>query len=140
VELDLGKANILILNPDLTFTEKRQKTQETEIKFKNDYAPTFSPGLSVFSETGIPKWKFWRTHRKLILILDGAAKAFEMKTPKKLEPNYWTTEERRKFVAKVVAKSKAEQKPMSNWQFVILALMVGLGLLIQFLVARRVGF
>jgi len=140
VEIDLGNADIITLNPDMTFSEKTRKTQETEIKFKGDYTPTFSPGLSVFSETGIPKWKFWRKHRKLIVILDGAAKAFELKTPKTLSPSYWTREERRKFVAKVVAKSKAEQKPMTNWQFGILALMVGIGLLIQFLVARRIGF
>jgi len=127
----MGKPNVLILNPDMTFKEKRHKTSEDRIHIKREWNPQFSPGKSVFSEVGIRRWRFWRRARKLIVLADGSLQAFELQInnpgENELKPHYWDLKEIRKFVAKVLAKSKAQQRSISNTQLIMI--LAGLGII-----------
>jgi len=126
--LTLAKTNVIILNADQTFEDKKITPEGTNLKLDKDWSPSFTPGKSVFSERDIPKWQFWRRERKIIIIADESMKAFELeaKGKNKIVSSLWTRTEIKKFIAKVIAKSKAAQKPFSNWQ--VIALLIGLGL------------
>lgn len=138
--LKMGKVTVLKINADMTFTEKTRKTEKNSVKMSKTQSPSFSVGKSVFKEEEHRWWQFWKKRRNLLLWLDGAGKCFELASPKKIEPNFWTDEEKEKFIAKTVAKSKSEQKPFSTAQFFLLvALGIGV-ILLQIISMRGVRF
>jgi hypothetical protein len=100
----------------MTFSEKKVKTVETKILLDKNITPEFTPGKSVFHETGISKIKFWKNQRKLIIVAEGSLKAFEFTEQTGFVPHWWTLDEARKFVAQMIAKTKGAMKPFSNWQ------------------------
>lgn len=122
----MGKVDTLILHPDMTFEEKKKKTESTNIDMGKDYKPSFSMGRSVFKEIGISRLKFWRRSRNLIILLKGAHKAFELhdSATHELDANYWTMKEKQDFIKKLIAKSKAAQRAISLSHFVILAILL----------------
>jgi len=65
--LTLAKTNVIILNADQTFEDKKITPEGTNLKLDKDWSPSFTPGKSVFSERDIPKWQFWRKERKIII-------------------------------------------------------------------------
>ena len=71
--------------------------------------------------------------------LEGASKMFELMSPKKIDPNYWSKKDKEKFVSKSIAKSKAEQKSMTNWQFAGLAVIGVASIVFLFFIASRLG-
>lgn len=129
----MGKVNTITLNPDMTFEEKKRKTQSKQIVIDKDYSVTLTPGRSVFSEVGLSRWKPWKKPRNLVIHLDRAQKAFELHdgATRELDPNYWTQEEEKKFVKKIIAKSKAEQKVISLSYFLILTIMMIIIIILQ---------
>jgi len=141
----MAKAEVLILKPSTMSYELAQKKAEgTEIVIDKDRAATFTPGLSQFREE-IPKLfglipRFWVYPKTLLIYLEGASKCFELRSPKKLNPSYWTDSGRKKFVRKVVAKSKAEQKAITTWQFFVLLGVGAVGILLTILQMRGMAF
>lgn len=148
-----GISNVLTLHPDMTFTETKEKTEHDkiiEIKGKiskeTSLVASFKMGVSLFKER--KTWsslKFWKHQRHLLIRLDGATKCFYLEPPKdkdaesQLLGGYWTESEAKKLIAKLVAKSKADQKSMSRWEFVFLALISILNLVVVFLIAKGMG-
>lgn len=143
----MKKTNVIILHADQTFVDKKVQAEGINLPLDKNWTPSFTPGKSVFSERNIPKWQFWRHARRIIIIPDEAMKAFELelegigkKAKGKIISSLWTKKEKVKFIAKVIAKSKAAQKPFSNWQ--VIALLVGLGIIavLQLLSMKGVRF
>ncbi len=134
----MGKVNTIILNPDMTFEEKKVKTQSDNLKLEKHYTPSFSLGRSVFKEIGVSRIKPWKKARNLILLVDGSNKAFEMHDgkAKEIEPGYWTRKEKEKFVNKVIAKSKADQKIINTTHFIIIMVGIVFIIVLQFLMMR----
>ena len=127
-----GKVSVITLNPDQTFTEKKKKTDVDNVEVSKNNKPSFSIGRSVFHEL-IPRWKRWllgRKERNLLIYIDGANSCFELKgkeTLESYESHIWSRKEKEKYINKLSAKSKAEQKAIETWQFFLLA---GLGIAI----------
>lgn len=137
----LGKISTIELHPDMTFREIMRKTDENQIITAKNEKVNFSLGQSVFSETGISRFKFWRRPRKIAIFVDGAFSAFNLgiDTPLTLESKLWTKAEIKKYVSQLVAKSKAEQKTMSNWQTFFLFGGMILNLVMTIVLMRSVG-
>lgn len=150
---------VLRIYLDQTFTEKNAKIEQDKLILKRsekDYTPEFSPGRSVFKERPFPialkMIKFWKKRRTLILLLDGQPKAVTLDPPEakddkeikdedyKLSFSFGTLATVKRFIYKLVAKSKAEQKPISNIQFTILAIFLGIIVVFQLLIMKGVTF
>lgn len=133
----MGKVSVIKLNPDMTFEEKRKKTSENVIEMKGVWKPNFKIGRSVFREL-VSKWKFWKKSRNIVIVGDGFPSCFEMydSSTKELDPNFGTMKDKQRFVSKLIAKSKSEQKTIDTTHFIII--MVGIAFLavLQFLVLK----
>jgi len=137
-----GKVTVITLNPDVTFREQKKRTDVTNIVMDKNNKPSFTIGRSVFREL-LPKWKklFGRKERNLVIYMEGATSCFEVTQDMKLESHerdIWSKKEKEKYINKLTAKSKAEQKAIETWQFYLLA---GLGitvLALQLLIARGI--
>jgi hypothetical protein len=53
---------------------------------------------------------------------------------------FGTPEEKKKFIAKMIAKSKADQGPIKTWQFALLAVLMGIVIVIQVMMMRGQTF
>jgi len=137
-----GKVSVITLNPDMTFRERKKRTDITNINISKHDKPSFVIGRSVFREL-LPKWKklFGRKERNLVFHMAGATSCFEVTMDMKLESHerdIWSKREKEKYINKLTAKSKAEQKAIETWQFFLLA---GLGitvLILQLVIARGI--
>jgi len=138
----MGKVNALILYPDMTFEEKKVKTDATNVIIDKHYSPSFSMGRSVFKEIDIPRLKFWRKPRNIIILVDGSDRAMELhdSATGEVEIGHWTRKEKEKFVRKIVAKSVARQRAISMGHFVILALMIGVVIILQIMLMKGMRF
>jgi hypothetical protein len=130
----LGKSTVILLRPNMTFEEKRLTVIENQVQLDKDIKPSFTPGRSVFHETGVSKFKFWKNRRKLIILAEGALQAFEYIENPGLVPHWWTLADAKKFVAQMIAKTKGQMKPFSNWQVFAIC-----GLLIFIIVLQLLG-
>jgi len=99
----MGKVNALILYPDMTFEEKKVKTDATNVVIDKHYSPSFSMGRSVFKEVDIPRLKFWRKPRNIIILVDGSDRAMELhdSATGEVEIGHWTRKEKEKFWVEV---------------------------------------
>lgn len=154
---------IIRLYLDNTFEEKYVATEQDKIilhRKEKDYTPTFIPGKSVFREKPFNFLKrilmFWKKPRNLIILLDGAPKALTLDLPDNFDRdkdpsdlmdtdlvlgfNFGTLKDLKRFVYKVVAKSKADQKPISNMMFTVLVVILSLVLVFQILLMKGVKF
>ena len=137
-----GKVSVITLNPDMTFKEQKKKTDVDNVDISKNNKPSFSIGRSVFHEL-IPRWKrllLGRKERNLLIYCDGANSCFELndKSLESHESHIWSQKEKEKYINKLSAKSKAEQKAIETWQFFLLA---GLGIMVlvcQLLIMRGI--
>lgn len=137
---------LLRLFPDMTFEEKNRRTEQDKIKISKEYTPSFKIGTSVFRERPRPflirLLVFWKRPRNLALIIDGAPQSMSLEVERGDKPalsfNFGTMKDTIKFVYQIVAKSKGEQKPISNTQFLVLALLLGAVLMFQFMLMKGV--
>lgn len=130
-----GKATVITLNADMTFTEKKKKTEATNVVVDKHTSPSFELGRSVFKEL-IPRWRkiLGRKPRELILYLSGANHCFDLDSDGKLESHkedLWSETEKTKFINKLVLKLKAQQQILSNVQFYVIAALLGIILVLQ---------
>lgn len=140
--------SIIRLFTDKTFEETKKTPKDNKLPISNIYTPEFGEGESVFKErlSASNKFKFWKKQRNLIILVDGCPKATELRITASegekpcLYFNFGTMKEAWAYIAKVVAKSKADQKPISTWQFVILAVMMGGIIALQFALMKGVKF
>jgi len=136
-----GKVKLIELNPDMTFTEKKKKTESNNVVESKHNSPSFVLGRSVFKEI-IPRWKrvlLLKKPRNILLYLSGANSCFDIDPKGELESHknhLWSKTEKEKFINKLVAKLKGEQRPMTNLQFIVLAGLLVFILVMQFLVLR----
>lgn len=119
-----GKATVIELNADMTFRERKRKTEENHIKVSKNKSPSFVIGRSIFREL-IPFWKkvlLFKRSRNLILYFTGANSCFSVskQSLNSYESQLWSEKEKEDYVNKLIAKSRAELKPMSNFQFFII--------------------
>ena len=138
---------VIRLYQDMTFEEKTIKAEENNLKINKDYNAKFKLGVSVFKERPFKILQrvliFWKKRRNLFILLDGCPSTFSLEPSKNgkepaLNLNFGSMTDTTKFIHKVVAKSKAEGKPMSNTQFMVLALLVGAVLMFQFMIMKGV--
>lgn len=137
-----GKVSVITLNPDMTFREQKKRTEVDNVDLSKHNKPSFTIGRSVFREL-IPRWKRWllgRKERNLVLYFAGANSCFEVNSEgfESHESHIWSQKEKEKYINKLSAKSKAEQKAIETWQFFLLA---GLGIMIlvcQFAIMRGI--
>ena len=137
--------NLIRIYPDMTFTEKKVKTWEDKIQLDKHYTPEFKIGTSVFKERAFNPLKkilmFWKKPRNLLLLVDACPSAVHLEGSNPhpaLAFNFGTMKDTEKFLYKVVAKSKSESKPISNTQFLVLALLLGAVLMFQFMLMKGI--
>jgi hypothetical protein len=146
-------AKLLRLYTDMSFEEKTVKVSEDKIilrRGETDYTPSFGIGKSVFREKRKISFLMpWKRPRNLIILLDGAPQAISLEsTPgengEPLRPalalNFGTLKDAKRFIYKMVAKSKADQKPITNMQFTVMAILIGAVLVFQFMIMKGVKF
>lgn len=130
---------LIRLYPDMTYLRKKRKIQDDKIivSKKDDYKLSLTMGASVFRERK-PAWKFWRSGKDIAILMDGSPKALTLdpKDAPTLNLQFGTKEDTKKFITRVVAKSKADQKPITNIQFLIIAMLLGLVVVLQFMAMR----
>lgn len=143
-----GKSNLIELYPNMTFKELEAKSEADNLKITKHDAPSFKIGASVFREIISPlNWKryiplMWRNRkpRNLIIHLNGANSCFELDVPKNALESFkhhlWSPKEKEKWMNKLLAKSKAEQKIISTTQFYVLVIMLGIIAVLQILTMR----
>ncbi len=140
--------SIIRLFLDKTFEEIKKTPKENKLPISPAYIPGFGEGASVFRErlSAQNKFMFWKKPRNLVILVDGCPKATELKIGNAdgdkpcLYFNFGTMKEAWAYIAKVVAKSKADQKPIQTWQFVVLAVMIGGIIALQFALMKGVKF
>lgn len=137
-----GKANVITLNPDMTFTERKRPTESNNVVISKFSSPSFTLGTSVFSEL-IPRWKqvlFGRKPRRLLLWLSGANQCFRLDmTKQELESfkrDLWNQKEKEDFAKKLLAKQKADQKIIDTKQFFVIMAGIVILIFMQFLILR----
>lgn len=142
----MGKLTVLRLFPEQTFEEKKKKTEETHIlgiKSKvKDYEPTFSLGKSVFTETNISMFKFWKNPRKLVILMDGSFQTYSVDSKDDkpyISSNFGTLEERTTFTVKTIKKARAEMREMGNLNVVLIILLIVV-LATQIMIMKGVRF
>ena len=138
---------LIRLFQDMTFEEKKIKAEENNLKINNDYSAKFKLGVSVFKERPFNFLKrilmFWKKPRSLFILLDGCPETFSLEQPKEgerpaLNLNFGSVRDAVKFINKVVNKSKADTKSMSNMQFIVIALLIIMVLMFQFLIMKGI--
>ena len=135
---------VIRIFPDMTFEETKRRTREDKIIIDKDYTPEFKIGTGVFIERmTFLKRLMLKRKRNLILLVDGAPMATHLEGSNPhpaLAFDFGTREDTQKFLYKIVAKSKADQKPISNMQFTILAVLIGIVVVFQFMLMKGVTF
>ena len=145
--------NLIRLYLDMTFSETKTKAEENKIVVDKNYTPTFKMGTSIFRErkTKFSRLKFWKRRRNLVILIDGCPRVTHLEeiplstndkglTTPALAFEFGTRSDTTKFIYKLIAKSKAELKSMSNTQFLILAFLCGIIVVFQILLMRGVSF
>jgi len=133
----MGKQRAIKLFINKTFREKKFGCNRNIIKDgKNECE--FEPACC-FDEVGIPRWKFWKRPRSLILFVDGAVKALRFsKTTEEMRP-FWTQKEEEELIKRQMKKSLAKHKPMTWMQFIVLLIPVGIILILLLKIATYLG-
>lgn len=137
--------SIIRLFPDMTFEERTVKTQSDQFKVGENKIISFKIGTSVFKErrSRFQRLKFWKKRRNLLLWVNDTPSAMHLEgsNPHPALTIPWGTEKDiSKMINRVVNKSKAEQKPISNTQFFVLAILGILNLVFMFMLMRGVNF
>lgn len=123
--IELGKKQRgiqLMLNRK--FREKDFKTQENKVIPEKGDEVRYSPACVFDEEKTWSKFKFWRHPRKLIFFVEGTVEALKFNAKMKGMNPFWSKKETRDFVHKLVAKTKAEQKPMKWSQFIVIMIVL----------------
>lgn len=148
--------NLIRLFPDMTFEELSKRTAENKVLMDKDYQPDFKIGASVFRERPQNVLKryvfFWKKARNLMILIDGNPSAIDFINPAlngppeagKQKPwlglNFGSEKDTKRFIAKLMAKAKVDQKPMSNFQFLGIAGLLIAVLMFQFLLMKGITF
>ena len=140
--------NLIRLFQDMTFNERKVKIKENKILIDKNYTPDFILGTSVFRERPKPFLirliTFWKRPRNLLVLVDGASRAAQLLGDEENHPalafSFGDRQDAERFLYKIVAKSKADQKPLSNFQFILLALLIGMVVVLQFMLMKGVQF
>jgi hypothetical protein len=123
----------------MTYLRKKRKIQDDKIivSKKDNYTPSLTLGASVFRERK-PAWKFWSRGKDICILMDGSPKALTLdpKDVPALNLQFGTKEETTRFISKVVAKSKADQKPITNMQFMMIAMLLVIVVVLQVMAMR----
>lgn len=143
------KIDLFILHPDNTHSRKRCKVNEGRAEVpsgfmgikKKDWKPRLSAGLSVFPERATSIWQKLGLKRKqrLALVVEGSPFCFELDPRDGLLDDHWTFAEARKFIAKLVSLAASKQKIFSNWQVLLLFGGMGIVMILEYLIIRRIG-
>lgn len=133
---------LIRLFQDMTYIRKKRKVQDDKVLVsrKENYTPSLTLGTSIFKERK-PFWKFWTHGKDIAILLDGCNHVLTLEKSEEkpsLNLQFGTKEETVRFISKVVAKSKADQKPITNFQFLIMAMLLGLIVVLQFMAMRGV--
>lgn len=146
--------NLIRLYQDFTFIEKKIQAEENKLTVdkKNEYVAKFKAG-SIFRErrTFLQRMMVWRKPRNLVILLDGCPTALSLEQeffkhegteePKPaLNLNFGTLKDTKKFIVKLILKTKADLKPISNMQFIVIAVLLAMVLVFQILLMRGVTF
>jgi len=137
----------------MTFSEIKTKAEENKIVVDKNYTPTFKMGTSIFRErkTKFSRLKFWKRSRNLAILIDGCPKVTHLEeisldpkdkslTTPALAFEFGTRMDTIRFIYKLIAKSKAEHKPISNMQFLVLTILLVVIVVFQILLMRGVSF
>lgn len=126
----MGKQRAIELRTNRTFREKKFPLEGNKLIPKKGEEVRFSPGCVFDEEKTWNRLKFWRSPRKLIFYVKGTVEAIKFNENMKGLNPFWDMGEAGDFVHKLIAKTKAEQKPMKWSQFIILAIMLGVNIVL----------
>lgn len=140
---------LITLFADMTFKEKKTKSQEDNLPISKDKSVKFSLGQSIFTErlTTLDYLKIWKRRRSIAIMLDGSDKVMHLEkelnedgTVKTLafSLEYGTAKAAESMVARTAAKNTVEKKPLSNTQFIVIAVLLGLVVVLQLMMLRGV--
>jgi hypothetical protein len=133
--------SLIRLYQDMTYIRKKRPTQDNKILVskKEEYQAEITMGASIFRERK-PSWKFWTHGKDIAILLDGCPKVLTLE-PLQGKPalnlQFGSREDTNKFINKVVNKSKADTKPITNLQFIVLAMLIGIVVVLQIIIMQR---
>ncbi len=84
-------------------------------------------------------WRWFKKKRSGVFWVDGMLNALNWAEIKEGLQQYWNQKEATIFLQQMVALEALKVKPMKTWQFVILLLMNGLGLILIFRILQMFG-
>jgi len=131
--------NVIRLFSDMTFEEISRKAKENKIKINNLQEPTFKEGKAIFRERNQPIWKFWKRRRNLAVYTDGSFNLFELNDGNFVS-QFGTREDWERYLAGRMEKLRNKNKSMQNWQFIILAIMLGIVVVLELRMSGVIHF
>jgi len=132
-----GKVSVITLNPDMTFRERKKRTDIDNVDISKHDKPDFVIGRSVFRELRSPlKRLLGKKPRNLLIHVAGANSCFELNRGdfESHVNHLWSRKEKEKYIDKLALKSKAEGKAIESWQFFVLAGLAIVVLVFQILI------
>jgi len=132
----MPQVNCVIIWQRKAIEFKRCGTTKSRVNINDDWNPKFT--LNDFIPEVVSKrfWQFWKrgSHRNFLILREGVDNAL-LPTEDGFS-KYWTLEEAKKFVSKLVAKSAVTQKPFTNWQVIAIMGAIFAGFIISSLLTR----
>lgn len=117
---------------------RRYKCKDNKVEVSDSWKPSFT--LDNFLPEIVHKrfFQFWKRGHfgKVLILREGQPEALN---PVGLKfSNYWTQEEAKKQVDKMIAQSLEEAPAIKTWQFIVLMLMTGLSIAVLLFIASKV--
>lgn len=156
----MARVTVICIHADGIIEIRRKRTHANQMIWDKTYSPTFT---STFEEarTWSPL-RFWRGRRRFLLWLYGTPRCFEVIIPKldedamkdiaeqlgkavkdltkdelaEFDFPYWNLREATQIIAKIIAKSKADQRVISGFEFYILLALNLVSLVLILMIAR----
>ena len=137
-----GTLEVEVLSSSGFYEKKKVKPKDDKLPITKTWKGNIE-SAAIFTEKKNP-FKFWRLPKRKMYFPENKTEPLKFKdNTDELESElakYWNKDEVEKYIKKQVLKARAELKPMSNFQFFILALLIDFNLVISFLLINRIGF
>lgn len=134
------KVDLLTLYPDNTHDVTRRKLDGERVKVRG-FNPKLIVGQAVFPEraSGILKRLGLQRKKRLVIWSYGAETCHTLdKHAGKLD-DHWNTEEGEKIINKMIAWAAAKAKLFSKVEVIIFWILLGVVIVMNFLILRRIG-
>lgn len=135
----MSKLNLLVLNSDNTGFWRKCKTKGNKVMIDRIHKPEFTEGRSIFPVKS-KRLRFFTSTKRIGIWVYGTKTLLNLEEKlTKIVGTSWTWLELEDYLAKVVHLSLVKEKPFSNLQIYLMMGILGVLIILQILVLRRVG-